>query len=129
MLEDAMGQLNQLRDQINCQECNGFGCEACCRGEFPGMGLGAGAGQGARPEADDDTAAYDSQVRPKIGKGLAVVTDLVDGPNIKGNVEEEIKQQVEAVRRGNTDPLTHRRIPRKHKEHVSEYFNRFREGK
>ncbi len=94
-----------------------------------GMGLGAGQGRGARPESDVDTDYVDSQVRQKLGPGQAVVTGQVDGPLVKGNVEQQIQQDVEATRRGSTDPLTDRRIPRGHKQHVREYFERFKEGK
>ena len=93
------------------------------------MGMGRGHGQGPRPEEKDDTAAYDSRVKGKPGKkGSAVVTDLVHGPNVKGQAEEEIKQQIDTARRGSTDPLTGRQIPRKHRKHAREYFDRFREG-
>ena len=125
MLNEAMEQLRQARNEMNCAKCGGGGCPAC---QGMGMGMGAGRGQGPRPEADVDADTYDSQVRGQIGKGTAVVTDLVDGPNVKGNVEEQIQQEFEAARRSTTDPLTGRRIPRKHQEHVREYFNRFREG-
>jgi len=126
MLNEAMDQLRQARNQMNCPNCGGVGCEAC-QGP-PGMGMGPGRGQGPRPEAEDQTATYDSQVRQKPGEGAAVVTDLVEGPNVKGNPKEEIRQQFDAARRATTDPLTNRNIPRKHQEQVKEYFNRFREG-
>lgn len=126
MLNEAMEQLTMTRNQMNCPQCGGAGCPAC-QGP-PGMGMGAGRGQGPRPEEEVDTATYDSQVRPKIGPGAAVVTDLVQGPNVKGDVEQAIQQEFETVRRSDTNPLTGRRIPRKHQEHVKEYFNRFREG-
>ena len=40
----------------------------------------------------------------------------------------EIRQQFDTARHGSTDPLTGRRIPRKHRQHAREYFDRFREG-
>jgi hypothetical protein len=126
MLSDAMDQLRQARNQMNCPLCGGAGCEACLGP--PGMGMGPGRGKGPRPEAKENTSTYESQVRQKVGKGAAVVTDLVNGPNVKGNVEAEIRQQFEAARRGNTDPLTNRDIPRKHQDYVKEYFDRLREG-
>ncbi|OHB70540.1 MAG: hypothetical protein A2V70_18630 [Planctomycetes bacterium RBG_13_63_9] len=91
--------------------------------------MGRGRGQGARPEEQDDTASYDSQAPAKINKkGSAVVTDLVRGPNVKGEVQQDIKQQLDTVRQGDTNPLTGRRIPKKHRQHAREYFDRFREG-
>ncbi len=126
LLDDVMGQLDQAKDCMNCQNCGGLGCGQC-EGEG-GFGLGPGRGRGARPEAETDTSFYDTQVKQKLGRGTADVVDLVDGPNVKGNVEAEIQQQFESVRRGSTDPLTGRRIPRKHQQHAREYFDRFREG-
>jgi len=41
----------------------------------------------------------------------------------------EIKAQLEATRRGATAPMTGRRIPKKHRRHAQEYFDRFREGR
>ncbi|MHC4178488.1 MAG: hypothetical protein ACYSWU_13335 [Planctomycetota bacterium] len=126
MLNDAMEQLRMARNQMNCAQCGGAGCQAC-QGP-PGMGMGAGSGLGPRPEAEEETATYKSQVRQKPGEGTAVVTGEVDGPNRKGDVKQTIQQDFEAARHSNTDPLTGRRIPRKHQKHVEEYFNRFREG-
>ncbi len=91
--------------------------------------MGRGRGRGARPEADTDTGFYDTHAKQKIGKqGAADVVGLVEGKNVRGNVEQEVQQQFETARRGSTDPLTGRRIPRKHRQHALEYFNRFREG-
>jgi hypothetical protein len=56
------------------------------------------------------------------------VADLVHGPNVRGKVEQEIKQQFDTARRGETNPLTDRRIPKKQRQHAREYFDRFREG-
>jgi len=126
MLNEALEQLRMARNQMNCPMCGGAGCKAC-QGP-PGVGMGAGRGKGPRPEAEEDTATYDSQVRQKIGQGAAVVTDLVDGPNVRGDPKAEIQQEFESARRSTTDPLTGRRIPRKHQDHVREYFDRFREG-
>ena len=126
MLNDAMEQLRMARNQMNCGKCGGVGCQAC-QGP-PNMGMGAGSGLGPRPEAEEETATYKSQVRQNPGEGAAVVTGEVDGPNRKGDVKQTIQQDFEAARHSNTDPLTGRRIPRKHQKHVEEYFNRFREG-
>jgi len=155
MLDEAMNQLVQARNQMNCQACGGKGCEQCQggmgqgqgqgqgmgqgqkqgqgmgmgQGQGNGDGLGAGQGQGARPESEVDTNFVDSQVRQKLGPGQAVVAGQVDGPLVKGDVEQQIQQDFDATRRGTTDPLTDRRIPRGHKQHVREYFERFKEGK
>ena len=127
MLEDAMGQMAQAKDQMNCPMCGGAGCQAC-QGDKPGFGMGRGRGQGDRPEADSETSAYDSQVRQRIGAGAADVVDLVDGPNVKGNVEQQIKEQFDSVKHVSADPQTDRNIPRQHRQQAREYFDRLREG-
>jgi hypothetical protein len=103
-----------------------MGCQGL--GGQPGFGMGRGRGQGPRPEEETDSSFYDAPEKPKVGKGVADVVDLVPGPNVKGDVEDEIHQQFNTTRRASTDPLTNRRIPRKHRQHALEYFNRFREG-
>ncbi|KKK56910.1 hypothetical protein LCGC14_3059790, partial [marine sediment metagenome] len=124
MLDEAMNQLAQARDQMNCQKCGGMGCGACM-GEKPGFGLGRGRGQGDRPEAETDTSTYDSQVRQKLGRGAADVVDLVEGPNVKGQVQEEIKQQFDTQQRAMTDPLSGRRLPKPYQRQAREYFDRY----
>ncbi len=122
MLDDAMKQIAQAKDQINCQACGGAGCDQC---KGPQAGMGAGQGKGERPEADSETAFYDTQVKQKVKRGAADIVDLVDGPNTKGQVQAEIQEQFEATQKGSTDPLTTRRIPRKQRKHVREYFDQY----
>jgi hypothetical protein len=137
MLDEAMEQLAQAKDKMNCKKCGGKGCGMCQglgdgegdKDAPPGMGLGKGRGEGPRPEAKTDTNSYDSHVRQKIGKGSATIEGMVEGPNMKGNVQNQIQEQVDSVRRGNTDPLSSRQIPKKYGEQVKEYYDSFREGK
>lgn len=126
MIDDAMQQLAQAKDQMVCQNCGGEGCSQC-NGK-PGSGLGKGRGQGDRPENKTNTSFYDSQAKQKVGQGSATVVDLVDGPNIKGNVESKIQQEVDSARHGTADPSSSRQIPKKLSEHAREYFDNFREG-
>jgi len=124
MLEDAEKQLAQAKDQMGCCKCGGAGC-AECQGP-PGNGLGRGKGIGARPEKKTATASYDSQVKQKLGQGTAVVVGVTDGENVKGDVRQQIQEQVESAKHGTTDPLTGRHMPRKHGEHAKEYFDGLR---
>ena len=124
MLDEAEKDLCQAKDQMNCCKCGGAGCEECLGP--PGNGLGRGKGTGPRPEKKTDTAMYDSKVKPKIGKGTAVVTGMIEGPNVKGDVQQQIQEQVESAKHGTTDPLTGRHMPRKHGEHAKEYFDGLR---
>lgn len=94
----------------------------------PGMGMGEGRGKGKRPEERGKTGFYDSKVNQNVGKGAAVVTDLVDGPNKKGEVTESIKSAFESAKQGGDDPLTGERLPRDYRDHAKEYFDAFRKG-
>lgn len=132
MLDEAMAKLDQAKDKMNCKNCGGMGCKFCQgekderKGKGPG---GLGRGEGERPEEKTDTSTYDSHVKQKINKGSATVEGQVDGPNRKGDVLNQIQEDVDSVRRGNTDPITNRQIPRNYSEHVKEYNDAFREGK
>ncbi len=139
MLDDLMDELAQARDQMNCPNCQGAGCKACQgnlpgmggqgQGQRPGMGMGAGQGRGARPEAEDDVDYYDSKVQQQLLKrGQFVLKGTTDGPNIAGDRKEAMRVQVESFRQGSADPLTGHRLPRKHRDHAAEYFDRFRKG-
>ena len=132
MLDAAMDELAQAKDKMNCEHCGGAGCKFC-QGEDDRMGKrgpgGLGRGAGERPEAKSDTKSYDSQVKQKVGRGSATVEGMVEGPNMKGDVQNQIRNDVDAVRRGDTDPETGRQIPKKYGEQVREYMDNFREGK
>jgi hypothetical protein len=136
MLEGALDEIQEAKDAMNCKECGGEGCKACRGGGGNnkkgqgGDGLGAGEGGfGERPENAHDTKTYDSRVRQNVGRGAAVVAGLVDGPNAKGQAIEEIKTQVESAKKEQSDPLTGQRLPRQQRDHVQEYFDKFRNGK
>jgi hypothetical protein len=132
MLDEAMEQMAQCKEGMCCKKCGGAGCAACQggmgKGNGEGFGLGEGQGAGDRPEEKTDTSSRDSQVRQQVGKGSMTVAGEVEGPNKKGQVNEEIKQQLEAAKHRATDPLTGQRIPHKHQEHAKEYFERLRKG-
>ena len=133
MLDDIMDQIADAKDSMDCKGCDGEGC-AMCQGRGkgkdgqPGQGLGEGQGQGDRPEEEDDTAFYDSQVKQKVGKGSAVVTGMVGGPNAKGEVAESVREQYEQAATDDSDPLTGQRLPRGLRDHAKDYFDSLREG-
>jgi methyl-accepting chemotaxis protein len=129
LLDDAMEQLGQAKEQMNCQHCGGAGCEFCRGQPHEANGRGPGRAWGTRPEQRGNTSLYDSQVRQKLGPGSSTFTGWVDGPNVKGNVQQQIQQQVEAARQGAVDPLTDQQMPREHRQHAQEYFDRVRTGK
>ncbi|MCA9271383.1 MAG: hypothetical protein KDA41_23025, partial [Planctomycetales bacterium] len=134
MLEDAMDQLAQAKDAMNCKQCQGEGCQQCQgqgqggdkQGDKPGNGLGAGRGQGARPEEEHETGSYDSQVRTQVTAGQAYVVGTTGGTNKSGAVREEIKNSIRTAAEGSANPLTNERLPRSQRDHVKEYYDRFR---
>ena len=130
LLEDAMNDLAQARDQMNCRQCAGMGCGACQEGgDGTGDGIGTGRGFGEGPETEIESAFYDTQVRQRVGPGAAGVVG-VEGPNIRGRVEASIREQLDVVTGSDApDPLTGQTIPRQQREHAREYFDRFREGR
>ncbi len=126
MLGDAMDQICQARDQINCDQCGGQGCGAC-QGE-PGRGMGEGQGLGDRPEEENATKFYDAKAPQKIGPGSATIEGEADGPNIVGPVRQQIEEQLESAKSESADPLTEQQMPRQHQKQTQEYFDLFRKG-
>ena len=136
LLEDAMDQIDMSKMAMNCSNCQGAGC-TMCQGFGSGMGqnqngqgdgLGEGRGRGDRPERENDTQYYDSQVRGQIGKGRAVVVDYVNGHNLAGEAREGIKASLDTAKRAIDDPLAGQRMPRGHRQQAEQYFDAFREG-
>ena len=141
MLDAAMAQIEMSKDAMACAECQGQGCKDCqgsmaMGSQFPNdsrsdkMGPGGmGRGAGARPEERNATNTRDSQVKQKPQKGAAVFGGLVEGPNIKGQVGQSIKEEMASLSAEPADPLTSERLPQNRREHAEEYFNMLREGK
>ncbi|MCA9211579.1 MAG: hypothetical protein KDB27_00815 [Planctomycetales bacterium] len=138
MLEGALDQIADAKNSMNCEGCNGEGCSMCQgnmlgdgglggMSEMPGNGMGEGQGQGDRPESETNTGFYDSQVAAKPGKGKAVIIGSAGGPNKPGQAFEEIRQQFEAAKTADDDPLTGSRLPKAQRELTKQYFNQFRE--
>jgi len=132
LLDEALDQLADAKDAMGCKQCNGKGCKHCQgrggEGEGDGDGLGRGQGRGDRPEQETKTSAYDTQVKQKQGKGQAVIKDRVDGPNVKGQVQQEVTTEFDSVVGGSGDPLTGQKLPREYREHARKYFDTLREG-
>ncbi|HEY2883161.1 MAG TPA: hypothetical protein VGJ15_12025, partial [Pirellulales bacterium] len=143
-MSDQLGQLQQEGAQMQMldaslaelSECKNGMCE--CMSSLDGDGKKGGKGfadkgrargaEGERPENANPTKMYDTKVKQEVGKGSSVVTGLVEGPNAKGQVAEEIKTQVESAKHDAADPLTGQRLPRSQRDHVQQYFDAFRKG-
>jgi hypothetical protein len=96
---------------------------------MPGMGMGEGRGVGPRPEEKKDTHLRDTRVRQNVGRGRAVFGGMVDGPNIKGEIGEAIKEEMAQFGTEPADPLAAERLPTSRRDHAEEYFQNLREGK
>jgi hypothetical protein len=139
-LDSMMNEVEMAKDAMVCKKCNGEGCEECqgnmfARNEMdnptgkPGRGLGRGVGIGARPEEKNATNTRDTQVRQKTGKGAATFGGLVEGPNIKGDVAQSIKEEMTTKAAEPADPLTNDRLSTSRREQATQYFEMLREGK
>jgi hypothetical protein len=155
MLDDALDQIAAAKEAMNCKKCNGAGCEHCQgkgkgkgqqagqgkkpgqqnqqagnrqRGQ-PGKGIGVGRGPGLGPENEAEGNFFDTRVRQQVKEGQAVIVDRIDGPNIRGQVQQEVKSGITAATKEESDPLEGVRLPRAQRDHAREYFDSFREGK
>jgi hypothetical protein len=139
MLEAAIDQIEMAKDAMACKQCNGQGCQECQGNMFgqnagkndgkPGRGMGEGTGIGERPEERNPTNTRDTQVRQKTRKGSAVFDGLAEGPNVKGEVAQTIKEEMATSAAEPADPLTSDRLPNSRREHAEQYFQLLREGK
>ncbi|MCM2370057.1 hypothetical protein [Aporhodopirellula aestuarii] len=132
-LQSALDDLAQSKDQMNCNGCNGEGCQQCMgngfgNGQWPGFGMGEGQGKGDRPEEETDTNSYDTQVRGDVKRGKSVIAGFADGPNRKGLTREEIKSVIESSITEEGDPLEDQVLPRDEREQTRQYFESLREG-
>jgi chemotaxis protein histidine kinase CheA len=141
LLDAAMNQLEMAKQAMGCFACQGKGCQAC-QGKLASMGLeenttsgqpgtGIGVGRGAGPRADEpeSTKFRDTQVRQKPGQGSAVFSGTVEGPNIKGDLQQAINQEMASLGAEPADPLTTERLPKSRRDHAREYFELLRKGR
>jgi hypothetical protein len=139
MLDAAMNQLDMAKDAMACEDCDGEGCAECQGGNMmgfgnqmnrmPGMGMGEGRGAGPRPDERNPTNFRETRVRQKPRQGPATFGGLVDGPNIKGEVAQAIKEEMATLEAEPADPLTSERLSSSRREHAEQYFKLLREGK
>ena len=57
-----------------------------------------------------------------------MVVGEADGPNIRGQVGEAVKQEMTASASKPADPTVVEQLPKSRREHAEEYFNLLREG-
>ncbi len=136
-LQSAMDQLSQSQNQMRCQGCGGAGCQQCQgsgfgqgfgQGQGDGDGLGKGSGYGDRPELENETNTYETQVRGDPKKGKAIIAGFADGANRKGITREDVKAAIQAELSKESDPTENQTLPRAEREHAQQYFDQLREG-
>ncbi len=120
MLSDMSDQLNQMKSQLGMGG-NGMG-------QMRGGNGGEGPGGGYGSEEETTTGFHDSQASTNQENANGIVIGEVDGPNRKGIVREEIKNQMNEVQADSTDPLTNQKLNRATRDHVREYFEQYRKG-
>jgi hypothetical protein len=91
--------------------------------------LGEGRGIGPRPDEKNATNMRDTRVRQKPRRGSAVASGMVEGPNIKGEVAQSIKEEMATLSAEPADPLTGDRLPQSRRQHAEQYFQMLREGR
>lgn len=139
-LNAALDQLEMAKDAMVCKNCNGEGCEQCQGNNFgnkdgplkngkPGNGMGKGVGIGPRPDEKNATNTRETQVKQNAKHGAATFGGLVEGPNIKGDVAQSIREEMATQAAEPADPLTIDRLPNSRREQAQEYFELLREGK
>lgn len=138
MLEGIMDQLEMAKSAMSCEQCEGAGCSSCqggfdnLFGKMPGNSTDArnrGPGGGTRSDEENGVNFRDSRVRQKPGRGSAVITGEADGPTMRGDVRETIKEQMTSEASAPADPLVIEQLPKSRLHHTEEYFNLLREGR
>jgi hypothetical protein len=122
MANDGMNQLGMQLDGMNGMGMN----------DRPGMGngLGRGRGRGDRPEAPDNTAAYNTKVKQQYNKGKAILEGFAP-PNAQMKGESLIDSQavIEAAEGLNASALTDQKIPKGIQRHILNYYDQINKGK
>ena len=88
----------------------------------------------ASPSAKAETVASEAAQPASAPYGTvmpddpAVIAGEADGPNLRGNVQEVIQEEMAAQGSQPADPLVIEQLPKAQRENAEDYFNRLREG-
>ncbi len=101
--------------------------QACgdCDGSGQGGGMGKyGQGRGGKaPEEQTNVAFKTERGKVHTGKGAIVGQFLVDGEQVKGDVNANLVELVSAAERDASDRINRDRIPRQYHKAVKAYFS------
>ncbi len=137
LLDGAMAQVSDCKSAMACQECQGQGCAACQAAAESSAARASSAqkkgwGRGVVPrrgdESPSDARSFDSQVKQDVAAGAGVVTGQAEGPNRKGQVREQIREQFTHAEQQAAEALSGQRLPHEYRQHAQEYFDSLREG-
>ena len=117
--QDALNQmgdsLNQLGQSMRKNQGDGAG--------------NRGIGDGARPEAPDRTASYNTKSNNQYGKGAAIVEGTAPPTSqTKGTSQITIQGEVEAGAGNAADALSNQKIPRSVEKHIRSYYDQINKG-
>jgi hypothetical protein len=91
-----------------------------------GMGPKPGQGRGGiAPEESSGVQFVRKQGKVKMGPGAIAGQYLVDGPQEKGDVSDEVYDIVQAGERDATDKIDGAKVPVKYHRAMKEYFSEF----
>ncbi len=94
-----------------------------------GQGQGRGKGRGDRPEAPDETAAYNTKVKQQFLKGAAIIEGTAPpGQQTKGNSQISIQGELETSAGVAADALTNQKVPKSVEKHIRGYFDQINRG-
>lgn len=137
LLDGALAQVADCKSAMACQECKGQGCAACQAGakgqragaqSAPQDRWGRGVASHRGEETPSEARSFDSQVKPEVAAGSGVVTGQAVGPNRKGQVREQIREQFSQAEQQAAEALGGQRLPQDYRKHAQEYFDSLREG-
>ncbi|MCH8147218.1 MAG: hypothetical protein IH987_04385 [Planctomycetes bacterium] len=134
-IEATLAELNSARNSLDsgCSQCNGTGkrggkpCSACRgSGKRPGSrggmgGLGKGKG-GLAPEQQAGMGFKTERAKVHTGKGAIIGQFLVDGEQVKGDVQSTLSEVVATSEHDASDRIGRNRIPRQYQKAVKDYF-------
>jgi hypothetical protein len=138
LLDGAMAQVGDCKSAMACQECDGQGCAACQaeaagkragKQSAPQNRWGRGVASHRGEETPNDARSFDSQVKQDVAAGSGVVTGQAEGPNRKGQVREQIREQFTQAEQQAAEALNGQRLPQDYRKHAQEYFDSLRDGR
>ncbi len=129
-LKELSESLNQCKSCSSCQACNGNGCNECKgksdKQSASDFAKGEGKGSGAREEAEDNTADYESQVRGNVGEGETAFGGKIAGKNKSTMTQSEVREAILASDLEQSDPIEEAELPKLESEASQQYFDALR---